>query len=522
MIYHPQSHTVLYQDPVAQSAGVEIIPGLWAIPANVQGMQRAAGLDLPTVNPMTHSSAPYKWRGKYAPWENQVATAGFMVTHPRSLVLNDMGTGKTFSALSAVGYLMDLALVRRCLVVSPLSTIRKVWSDEIFSTFLGSRRFTVLHGSAADRVKKAKIDTDFYIVNHDGLKIGSKKGQRGLQLGPLAQILMEREDIDAVLVDEASKYRTHTSMNWRVLKKIVERKPYVWPMTGTPAPNAPTDAFALAALIKDLPFSFTHFQSMVQYSAAPHVWVDKPEAPHIVAKLLSPSIRYELADCHDLPPIVVSDREVPLTPHQVDAARDLSKNLQMQVSSGVIVNAVNQAVLRLKLLQISCGAVYGDERQIAEVDAKPRLDELFDVVDQAGGKVLIFCPFTNAVNLVYTFLRSKGVSTEMVTGSVSSGKRDKIFTAFQQGDLRCIAADARTMSHGLTLTACATMVWYAPVDDNETYQQAIARIRRPGQVQRQLVVRLSSTRTEQEMYSRLEAKQDMQGVIQTLIREKLS
>jgi hypothetical protein len=58
-------------------------------------------------------------------------------------------------------------------------------------------------------------------------------------------------------------------------------------------------------------------------------------------------------------------------------------------------------------------------------------------------------------------------------------------------------------SHGLTLTAADTIVWYAPVTSVETYLQANARINRPGQKNAMTVVHIKGSPIEGELYGML-------------------
>ena len=76
------------------------------------------------------------------------------------------------------------------------------------------------------------------------------------------------------------------------------------------------------------------------------------------------------------------------------------------------------------------------------------------------------------------------------------------------------------MSHGLTLTAASTVIWFAPVTSNEVYQQANARITRPGQKHNQLIVNIEGSLVERKVYTRLKAKQSMQGALLDIIRDE--
>jgi SNF2 family DNA or RNA helicase len=66
------------------------------------------------------------------------------------------------------------------------------------------------------------------------------------------------------------------------------------------------------------------------------------------------------------------------------------------------------------------------------------------------------------------------------------------------------------MSHGLTLTAADTVIWYGPTTSLETFEQANARVRRIGQAHKQLVLMLQSSPAEKRIYARLRAKQNVQ------------
>jgi hypothetical protein len=115
----------------------------------------------------------------------------------------------------------------------------------------------------------------------------------------------------------------------------------------------------------------------------------------------------------------------------------------------------------------------------------------------------------------------KDWTVEVVHGATSKTARDEIFRQFQTAtDPRVLVANAQTMSHGLTLTAATTIIWYAPVHSNETYEQSCARVRRPGQTRTTVIAHIAGSDIERKVYKRLSEKQSMQGILLEMMKEK--
>ena len=152
------------------------------------------------------------------------------------------------------------------------------------------------------------------------------------------------------------------------------------------------------------------------------------------------------------------------------------------------------------------------------MDAAPRLNELLELVEQAPGKCLIFCPFTSIVNIVHRKLKERW-SIEKIYGDVTERDRARIFDAFQKEDHpRLLVADPQTMAHGLDLWRAQTTIWFGPTDKAEIYQQANRRMHRPGQTFPSTVVQIVSNPLEREIYKRLESNTALQGALLDVIR----
>jgi SNF2 family DNA or RNA helicase len=235
--------------------------------------------------------------------------------------------------------------------------------------------------------------------------------------------------------------------------------------------------------------------------------------------MMQPAIRFSLDDCTDLPEQTFITRDVEMTTEQKKAYKDMLSKLATEYAGGQIL-AVNEAIKANKLIQIACGVAYGTDGTAVELPSKPRIDVLKEIIEESEGKVIVFVPLTGALEAVATELR-RDWSVEVVHGGTSKNERDTIFANFQrQDDPRVLVANAATMSHGLTLTAATTIVWYAPVHSNEIYEQACARVRRPGQTRTTVIVHIAGSDVERRVYKRLADKQSMQGLLLDMMKEK--
>jgi SNF2 family DNA or RNA helicase len=476
-------------------------------PHNLDEVRVLRNLGIQAPSPILHY---YNWPGRFSPYHHQKQTAAFLTVHPRALVLNQIGTGKTKSALWAADYLMDVGAVKKVLIISPLSTLERVWSDEIF-TSLYHRKGLVLHGTAARRKKLLNAEADFYIINHDGFGIIADDPATA--------------KFDLLIVDEAAVLRNPSTRRFKVLKKYMEKHPdtRLWLMTGTPTPNEPTDAWSLGYLVRNPNIAKTHgaFKEQVMYKAGMHRWTVRPESAEIVRHVLQPSVIYQRDECFDLPDTIFQTRHVELTDEQKHHFKTMRKHLIAQLDSGEQITAVNEAVKMQKLIQIACGVAYGDDKQRLEIDASTRVAAVEEIIEEAGEKVILFVPLTGTLHMLEKCL-SKRWPCAIVNGEVSASKRADIFYAFQNHpEPKVLIAHPATMAHGLTLTAASTVIWYGPITSNEQYVQANGRVERIGKKHISNVVNIEATALERELYKRLAEKQSLQGLLLDLLRQDM-
>lgn len=435
----------------------------------------------------------------------------FLLLRRNGCIFATGNTGKSLSALWSADFLMDEGLVNKCIIVCPMSTMHSVWANEVGTHFLFNRKAVVLHGPKQKRLDLlARDDVDFYIINHDGLRT-------------IKEDLDRRTDIDLWIIDEAAAYRNAQTSRYKLLKKLIPSSSWLWLMTGTPCPTAPTDAWALARLIENpkAPKYFSGFKQQTMNQITQYKWVPKPDAYETAYSILQPGIRYRKSDVlKDMPPLTFQMRRAELTKDQEKLYKQMHKDLVMQLhKGGAEVTAANAAVKLLKLLQVTTGAVYDEFSTPFEVDASKRLKVLEELVEESNRKVIVFVPFTAVLDQVRRHL-SKRWTVAIVDGRTGTTERRQIFDDFQRAtDPHVLLAHPKTTAHGLTLTAADHTIWYAPIYSLETFEQANNRMDRPGQKSNMTISMIAANKLELELYKALRNKQVMQESVLSLYKQ---
>jgi len=438
----------------------------------------------------------YTWPGRFTPMHHQIETASFLTLHKKAFVFSEPGTGKTLSALWAADYLMNRGDVRRCLILCPLSIMQSAWLSDLNNSIIHRSAIVAHHAQATRRIEMIQQNYQFVITNYDGLNL-------------IANEINNDGRFDLIIVDEANAYKTVTTKRWKSLKSIIKPDTHLWMMTGTPASQSPVDAYGLAKLVNPtgVPMFFTGWRDKVMNKMTMYKWAPKPEAKDLVHEALQPAIRFTKAQCLDLPPVLTMTREVPLTPQQAKYYNMLKDKMLVQ-ASGETISAVNAAAAVSKLLQISCGAAYTDDKEVVEFDSAPRLGVLEEILEETDRKVIIFALFKSTIDTIHTHLNKRGIPTEFINGTVTPPKRADIIRRFQnEENPRVLVMQPQATAHGITLTRADTVIFYGPLMSVEQYTQAIARADRKGQDSDKVtVIHIQGSPIEKKMFKALENK----------------
>jgi SNF2 family DNA or RNA helicase len=492
-----------------------------AVPATLKNAQVLRYLQYPVAPIITDSTYDWPHAPGINPYESQRITSNFLVLNPRAFVLSDMGVGKTLATLWSADFIMRQYPGTRALIVAPLSILERVWAAAIFSNFFGRRTAEVLYGSAEKRMQLlATSKADFLIVNFDGVGIGAHTRKK-FELDGFSKALAERTDIRIAIVDEASGYRDATTKRHRIARQVIGRRDCLWLLTGTPTPNAPTDAYGLAKLVNNAHGkSFRDFRSETMVQVSQFKWTPRRDGYESARRLLSPSIRFDISSVWDGPPLTTQQRQVELTAEQKNKLNEIKRDMAITLKSGKQVDIFNEAAARNKFLQIVQGAFYDGDHFSHMLDAEPRMREIEAVLEGTDRKVVIFVNLTNVLNLLYKRL-SKRWKLVTLNGDVTPKDRSINIRRFEcEPDVKAVLADPQTTAHGINEFALVadTVLWASPTDKNELYLQGNKRVNRPGQKYPMTVVQIVSSKLEQEIYKRLETQTSLQGLMLDMVK----
>jgi hypothetical protein len=215
-----------------------------------------------------------------------------------------------------------------------------------------------------------------------------------------------------------------------------------------------------------------------------------------------------VGDPNDLPSSSIIDIPATLPPAARKQYKTLEKEMLAEIADGEIT-APSAGVLVNKLLQLTSGAVYDEDRNVLPVhDAK--LDALRGLLDKHRGEpVLILTAFKHESARIIAAIPQARMFDEMLLGE------------WQDGRIPVWVADPRSLSHGIDglQKSCRIAIWCSLTYSHETYVQTNARLIRTGQTAETIIYRIIAPGTiDDAVAEALKNKSDIQSGLLHAVR----
>lgn len=393
------------------------------------------------------------------------------------------GTGKTCTAINVIKHWKSTG-VGPALVVCPLSIIDAAWLEDCRKFAPELSAISLWSKKPADRKKRLAEKHDIYIANFETFKL------------LYSEIVKKRFGV--LVVDESSKMKQHDSQITRALLSLAGLAtrgkggqkyvsdwivPYRYVLSGTPAPNEPTEYWPQIKFITGPGHSvfsddFYSFRRQYCYSIPISPVCKKWKFRRNMTTELMDRIKpvahiVRKEDAVDLPEQTHVIRKVYLGEAEQRAYDVFQRDLVLQYAEQEIL-ATSAIVEIMKLRQLTSGFAYTDTGTMQTGTSK--LDELKELLEEIGNnQVIIWANFHHEIG---TLLKELPGSAALWHGTPD---REQVIADFKADKMQYLIANPQSAAHGLTFTNCKYAVYFSLNYSYELHEQSINRIHRIGQ-----------------------------------------
>lgn len=419
------------------------------------------------------------WAEKLRPYQR--ASVEFMVEHPRTLLADEMGTGKTLQALATVEEWKlqnEVTGPTHQLIVCPKS-LRGTWQNEI-DKWLGTQPVAIIDGrNPATRIRQLAETEEsggFVIVNWESA-----------WRAPLHDALAAR-DWTAVIADEAHRAKNRKAKQTKGLWKLTA--PLQLALTGTPIMNTPDELWAILKWLR--PEQYTgfwpfHYSYVDEYNTRyGTVMTGVKNADQLRFELSDKMVRRTKQDVlTELPEKTRQVIPVNLDSKQRKIYREVEEALFLDIAEFVKEHddldadaLAGMPLAKLEGLVPNAGARIAKLRQVTSAAKAAAAEEI--IRDNPGKPFVVFTWFVDTARNLAESLE-KGRPAQKVGTIAGSDDPDPVKDDFQGGELDHVVATIAKGGVGLTLTRADTAIF---VDEDwvpAMNEQAEDRLHRIGQ-----------------------------------------
>jgi SNF2 family DNA or RNA helicase len=393
----------------------------------------------------------------------QIFGVRYIVRQNRVLLGDDMGLGKTIQVLAAMCHYASRK-GQHFLVVAPNSVLIN-WEREV-------RKHTklnpvILHGN--DRNDKIA-----YWNRNGGVAITT--------YGTITKIFSKITQLDFLAVDEAHVVKNPNTQRSNTIAELCTLAQSVVLMTGTPLENRLQDLHALLTIAQ--PESLKNTSSLLLEA--------RPE-PNKVHKQLAPCyLRRKQTDVlTELPDLIEIDEVVELTKEGAEAYAAAPNHI------------MGKRIAATRARSGFTSAKY------------ERLQELLETYQAEERKVAVFSFFLQVLEDVASI---QGGDFFHIHGGIGTAERQRIVDAFSaKPGFAVIGLQIEAGGIGINLQSAQIVVLMEPQFKPSTELQAVARVRRMGQMRKVTVHRLIAKDTIDEYL--MELTKEKQRIFDTYVQE---
>ena len=369
----------------------------------------------------------------------------------------EVGLGKTATTLTALRDLIRSGEVLAPIVIAPKTVAEETWPAEV-AIWTPDLKIEMITGTPKERMRKVMTPADLHVIGIDNVAW-------------LVETFGGKWPFDTCIIDESQKFKDPSVKRFKALKRVAKHFDRVVILSATPATESLMGLWSQIFLLDQgqrLGKSFTAFkQAYFESDYMGWKWSPRTGSEKVIRDRIGDiCISMRAEDYLELPPRIDNTIRVSMDDASRRAYAAMERDYLMR-HRGEVITAANAAVLAGKLLQLTSGQIYDEDKNVVEVH-EGKINALEELVDSMNGNpLLVFYAYRHEADLIEA--RIKGAEPIDVT-------------RWNRGEQRVAIAHPKSAGAGLNLqhgghTAC----WYSLPWSLDLYIQSCGRLHRQGQ-----------------------------------------
>ena len=455
----------------------------------------------------------------YNLYDYQLEGVKFGLNHHNFLLLDEQGLGKTLQIITLARYKKEHQGLKHCLIICGINSLKWNWVKEVHkfckledAIVLGTR--VNKKGNVVPITKeetKEQIDSCpeqfFWIINIEKMRIDKEETKNKSGIVHHLNKLIEQGDLGMIVIDECHKVKSITSSQSKGILTLDSKASKVG-MTGTLLVNNPYDLYCPMSFVGLINYNKWVFERkfVIKDDWGNVIGYQNMDDLHNI--LYKSSIR-RTKDILDLPEKMYKQEWLEFSKEEQSVFNQLIgeesfklDKIEEPFDMMAIITRMRQATVASGLLTTKC-------------NKSIKFDRLKDILEEAKNnneKVLVFCPFTQALELGLEYC--KEYNPKIVKGGMGQGVQQTVDEHENTEGFSVLFAQEATLGVGYTLTNTSIVVFLSPPWSRATYDQCCDRCHRIGQKKTVQIIDLLVQNTYDEIiYKKLHGKGAMSDVL---------
>jgi len=443
------------------------------------------------------------------------------------ILLAEVGTGKTFTAISMLRHLKEQHGDLKILILCPGVVINN-WKNEI-KKFSFPQDFENIHPLDQSNKRTDKM----FNINIRREKCVVITNYESLDQKMFLKHLIDWMP-DVIIADEIHRIKNPKSKRANAAVKLGECAMYRLGLTGTAILNSPMDIFQQYLFLDQgasFGKSFFNFRRNYFYDAN-ESWNNKqnhfPDFRPIPGKMEEMSKKIEAnsvkaikSECLDLPPFIRHTIKLKMSNEQRKAYNSMMKDFLafIQTEGEAKASVANIALTKgLRMIQIASGFVGLEDGSTYSFKENPKIEALDGIIEETGNdKVIIWCSYRQNYGDISRFLLDKKIKFVTITGDQDSKEKTEAAEAFQTDpEVKVMLANRKAAGIGINLTAAPYSVVFSRNFSLEEEIQAQGRNYRNGSQVHEKITEINlimEDTIEERVVEALQNKQNIADIV---------